>query len=518
MDVRDPDRGTLAIHGKIHGLEPGNVTLQFPDTKETLAHTRKPVGSLNLITPDGESKRLKASTNEFHFRNDFDEAVEVSYQLRSDSLGNLGRSTYLDGKRCLLNSWDAFLVPSTDNVGVKVSFVLPKGWVVVTLATPAVPDSYEVSSQKQTFFYLGEATEFRERINNCAVSMAVEEGHPAAGRDTWRQAKKQISYLQNLAGDWKPRSLFIILFNAIESGGRTLPVSLRNGNVIFLIPSESSERMADHGIPDLQLAEKLVAYFFPGVRRLDESTIQGSLVAYLAMKTCLKTGGMSSTEFLEEISRGLGEDLPVSSFGSAAALLELEPTSTAYSSRDRQLFGLFVIDLVLAFQGRQGSTLIEVVENLLRESRRTEADFLKDLTAEGAVTLSDGLQLADLLKPFGLVIRRIAVPSFGFDLSETFQVDRVEQRAKRGVAGIQLGDRILAINQSRLLEPVDFLKLRGLLRAPDDVILTIERNGTILRLKEKMTWTSYRQLAVNGLADADKRQKLDQFLAREVVN
>jgi M61 glycyl aminopeptidase len=518
VDARDPGKKILLINARINGLPPGDVTLEFLDAKENLGSAGRRVGSLNLITANGETRRIRANMNQFNFHNSFSRAVEISYQLKSDALANLGKSTYLDERRCLLNSRDAFLVPKADNVGFKVSFVLPPKWAVATLATASVPDSYEVLSQKETFFYLGEATEFRERINNCAVSLAIEEAQPAASRDSWRQAKNQISYLQNLAADWKPRSLFIVFFNSILAGAKTPAVSLRNGNAIFLIPRESSERTEDIGGLNLQLSEKLVGYFFPAVHRLQEATIQESLIAYVAMKTCLKTGGMSSTEFLEEISRGLGEDVSCSNFGSAATLLELEPTSKPSSSRARQTFGLFVIDLVLAFQGRQSGTLIEVVQKLFQESRGTEADFLKELTAEGTVTLSDSLQLADLLKPFALVLRRIEVPSFSFDLSETFQVSRVGQRVNGRLSSLQLGDRILAINQSRLLEPLDFFKLRGILRAPEDVILTIERNGTTLRLKDKMIWTSYCQLTVNGLADADKRQKLDQFLARESLN
>jgi hypothetical protein len=103
-------------------------------------------------------------------------------------------------------------------------------------------------------------------------------------------------------------------------------------------------------------------------------------------------------------------------------------------------------------------------------------------------------------------------------LSETFQVNRIEQPFDDSLSNPQMGDRILAVNQNRLLEPVDLFKLRGSLRVGGDVILTIERNGTILRLKQRVERVNYCRLAVNGLADSDKQQKLGQFLAREVSN
>jgi hypothetical protein len=83
---------------------------------------------------------------------------------------------------------------------------------------------------------------------------------------------------------------------------------------------------------------------------------------------------------------------------------------------------------------------------------------------------------------------------------------------------LHLGDRILAVNQNPLLEPADLLKLNASLRAGEDVTLTVERDGIILKLKERLGGMNYCRLAANGLADSDKQQKLERFLAREVSN
>ena len=95
-------------------------------------------------------------------------------------------------------------------------------------------------------------------------------------------------------------------------------------------------------------------------------------------------------------------------------------------------------------------------------------------------------------------------------------MSRIQRHTKGPL--LQLGDRILAVNQNPLLEPTDLLKLRGWLRAGENVTLTVERNGIVLKFQERLATTNYCRLAANGLADSDKQQRLERFLAKEVLN
>lgn len=486
------------------GLQPGEVTLEFLNPKHNSSlEVSNRISGLSLMTSNEAAKRIKVKGNRYRFENS-DETVEIFYQLRSGSISSLGKSTYLDEGRCLLTSSDAFLVPEDAHTAIDVSFLLPEKWKVVTLAKPSSPESYQVPGKAGAFFYLGEAIGISERINNCTASLAVEGDWPMSSRATLRETRSQIIYLQNLVADWKPRAFLAVFLSPRIALGKADSISARKEDAIFLIPPQSmSDETGEFGSLLFQLAEELVAYFLPMTRRSAELPLQ-SLTSYLAMKTCLKTGSMSETDFLEKISLGLQEE-PRS--GTDAPNSERNRKSRQSASNSWQLLDCFIVDLALTFAGKQSGVMGKLAGE---ESLAQVAARLSSYT--------NSQQLADLLKPYGLILERIEIPHLNFELSETFQVNRIEQRFDDSLSNPQMGDRILAVNQNRLLEPVDLFKLRGSLRVGEDVTLTIERNGTTLRLKQRVERVSYCRLAVNGLADSDKQQRLGQFLAREVSN
>jgi Peptidase M61 N-terminal domain len=522
VDARNLSKKTLTIRAQMMGLQPGEVTLEFLNPKQNLSEVGNRISGLSLMTSNEVAKRIRVKRNRYRFDNS-DETVEIFYQLQSGSISSLGKSTYLDEGRCLLTSSDAFLVPEDAHTAINVSFLLPEKWRVVTLAKPSSPESYQVPGRTGAFFYLGEAIGISERINNCTARLAVERDWPMSSRATLRETRGQIIYLQNLVGDWRPRAFLAVFLSPRIALGKADSISNRKEDAIFLIPPQSmSDETGEFGSLLFQLAEELVAYFLPMTRRSAELSLQ-SLTSYLAMKTCLKTGGMSETDFLEKMSLGLQEE-PRS--GSAVPNSERNRKSRESASNGRPLLDCFIVDLALTFAGKQSGVMVGAFQKSAPESRKTTVDWLNKLAGEESLaqvaaqlsSYTNSQQLADLLKPYGLILERIEIPHLSFELSETFQVDRIEQRFDDSVSNPQMGDRILAVNQNRLLEPVDLFKLRGSLRVGEDVTLTIERNGTTLRLKQRVERVSYCRLAVNGLADSDKQQKLGQFLAREVSN
>jgi hypothetical protein len=433
VDAREPGGKTMTIHAQIQGLEPGEMTLELLSSKESSLGIGNRIGSLGVRMADGRIKRIVAKRNKFRFEHDSAAPLEISYRLKSASIVDLGRSSLLDENRYVLSSSDTFLVPETARALIKVSFLLPDKWKVVTLATPSSPESYEVEGRKETFFYLGEAIGISERINNCAVTLAVEGDWPMSSRDALRETRNQIIYLQNVAADWKPRALFVAFLSPRIALPKAEATSFRR-DTIFLIPSQaSSGKMDDLGSLHLQLAEKLVTCFLPITRRSPD--IQGGLITYLAMKTCLKTGGISKAEFFDKMSRGLREDPAVES---DMATLERRRKSRRPVSGSRQALDFFAVDLALAFEGKQSGAMIGALQKSSQELRRTEGDWLKRLAGEASLAqLAAGLsrdpgnnELADLLRPFGLVLERIETPHLNFELSETFQVSRLERQIK----------------------------------------------------------------------------------------
>jgi M61 glycyl aminopeptidase len=521
VDARDAQSKMLSVRAQIYGLEPGLTTLTLWSPKESSPGAGNWIESLSVGPPGSGTKKILPKRNKFRVETDAVTPLEISYQIKVGAAVNLGRSSFLDENRGFLTSLDTLLVPENARASLNVSFLLPPRWKVGTLATPSSPDSYEVEGKKGAFFYLGEATGVSERINNIAVTLAVEAGWPRSSRDTMRETRNQITYLQNLVADWKPRTLFIVFLSpkvplsAMEEG------SFLRDTIFVISPQSQSEDVEDLGDVHLQLAEKLVTYFLSPSRHLTD--IQQGLLTYLALKSCLKTGGMPETEFLERISLGL---LDGPSPESRRTTLEPGPKPEQSQLRMRRALDFFAIDLALAYEGRQSNSMITALQELPPETSMTPGNWLKKILKGGGLApLAEELssdpnsnELAEVFKPFGLLMERIELPRLTFDLSETFQVSRLEPRAVGPVSSLQMGDRILAVNQDPLLEPTDLLKLRSSLRKDEDVILTVEREGSILKVKERLGGSSYCRLMTNGLADSDKQQKLERFLGSEVSN
>ena len=80
---------------------------------------------------------------------------------------------------------------------------------------------------------------------------------------------------------------------------------------------------------------------------------------------------------------------------------------------------------------------------------------------------------------------------------------------------LESGDRILAINNYRLMLPDDLLKCRSRLTPGQEVQLDVERRSLPLRVTQRVAKEVMLKLEINKLADADKQQKLEQFLSVE---
>ena len=169
------------------------------------------------------------------------------------------------------------------------------------------------------------------------------------------------------------------------------------------------------------------------------------------------------------------------------------------------------LDTFLA-NGFAASGAEPVTEVDLRKRLRQEQQAAAALT--GVWQSEETQRIGDLLRPFALLFDCRELPAFDFQLNETFQIAQLGGHTE-GSAMLESGDRILAINNYRLMLPDDLLKCRSRLTPGQEVQLEVERRSTSLRVTHRVAKEVMLKLEINKLADADKQQKLEQFLSVE---
>ncbi len=184
-----------------------------------------------------------------------------------------------------------------------------------------------------------------------------------------------------------------------------------------------------------------------------------------------------------------------------------------------------LLDLALSFYGDTLQSLDAFLANGFAASGAepvTEVDLRKRLRQEqqaaaaltGVWQSEETQRIGDLLRPFALLFDRRELPAFDFQLNETFQIAQLGGHTE-GSAMLESGDRILAINNYRLMLPDDLLKCRSRLTPGQEVQLDVERRSIPLRVTHRVAKEVMLKLEINKLADADKQQKLEQFLSVE---
>jgi hypothetical protein len=184
-----------------------------------------------------------------------------------------------------------------------------------------------------------------------------------------------------------------------------------------------------------------------------------------------------------------------------------------------------LLDLALSFYGDTILSLDALLASGFAASSAepiTEADLRKRLRQEqqaaaaltGVWQSEETQRIGDLLRPFALLFDRRELPAFDFQLNETFQIAQLGGHTQESTM-LETGDRILAINNHRLVLPDDLLKCRSRLTPGQEIQLDVERRSLPLRLTQRVAKEVMLKLEINKLADADKQQKLERFLAVE---
>jgi len=522
IDASQPAKRLLKIQVQIEGLPEGRTTIVFPDSKNFIPNRISQVG---WESEDGEVSALTLEDGQFVVESLSSEPVKLVFQLRSESFLHLDRTTYVDEDRCLLHLQDVFLQIENQDPRVVVSFLLPDLWEVISTARPARNGSYLVETKRPAPFFLGKAEVAHDDDNNL-VSMAIEPGWPPA-KELLAALGHQIRFRQRFGKRVGSRPLLAVLL----SPKRPIPgKELLTPGVpqLLALTAVSAPPETPFAIRVVQhaMARGLARLYLPAIANFSVALSPDRLIDYLALKALLKTGALGKGEFLDALAVDLW-----STFGE---VIESQPKPNSNGKTARAAVALpprtrcsgLLLDLALSFYGDTIPSLDAFLASGFAASSAepiTEADLRKRLRHEqqaaaaliGVWQSDESQRIGDLLRPFALLFDRRELPVFGFQLNEAFQIAQLGGHTQ-GSTMLETGDRILAINSHRLVLPDDLLKCRSRLTPGQEVQLDVERRSSPLRVTQRVAKEVMLKLEINKLADADKQQKLEQFLSVEL--
>ena len=517
VDASQPAKRLLKIQVQIEGLPEGRTTIIFPDSKNSPPNRISQVG---WESEDGEVSSMTLEDDQLVVESSASEPVKLVFQLRTEAFQHLDRTTYLDGDRCLLHLQDVFLQIENQDPKAAVSFVLPDSWEVISTARPAKDGSYSIETRRPAPFYLGKAESSRDDDNDL-VSMAIEPGWPPAN-ELLGELRQQIRHRQRFAKKGGARPLLAVFL----SSKRPVPAKeLASSGVPQLLALSASETPLAIRTVQQAIARGLARLYFPATANFSAALGSDRLIDYLALKALLKTGVLGKGEFLDALAVDLWSTFGEVRESQPKPRSHVRTAHTATTVPPRSRYSGLLLDLALSFYGDALQSLDAFLASGFAASSAeliTETDLRKRLRQEhqaaaaltGVWQAEETQRIGDLLRPFALLFDRRELPAFDFQLNETFQIAQVGGHTE-GSAMLESGDRILAINNHRLVLPDDLMKCRSRLTPGQEVQLDVERRSIPLRVTHRVAKEVMLKLEINKLADADKQQKLEQFLSVE---
>lgn len=521
VDVSQPANQFLKIQAKIEGLPEGFTTITFPGSRHSISSRISQVG---WQSEDGEVSALTLEDGRFVVDGSSPEPVKLVFQLRSETFQRLDRSTYLDRDRCLFHPQDVLLQVENQDPSVTLSFVLPEDWTVVIPARPAKDGRFSIEAKTMaTPFYLGTAESAHDDSNGL-VWMAIEPGWPSPS-ELLSLLRQQIRHREKFARNPGARPLLAVFLTPSQSGTNNKLVAHGGPQLLALqgVPGLTETPLHNRKVQQA-MALGLARTYFPTLANFSPALGPHRLVDYLALKACLKTGVVGRAEFLDALASDLWATFGESPPTPARPQPKSKTTRATVPPTPRIRCNGLLLDLALTFFGEAnpsldaflssgfgGLTAEPISEAELRKRLRQEPQVAAALT--GIWQAEDPKKIGELLRPFGLLFDRQELPTFDFLLNETFQIAHFVRHTQATTEALELGDRILAINNHRLVLPDDLLKCRSRLLPGQEIQMDIERRNLPLRLTQRVATEAMLKLEINKLADADKQQKLEQFLS-----
>ena len=528
IECENPATHKLKIRAKIQGLPAEEIPLLLPDSHVT---------GLELLTVEGggekETEALQESSDGPLGRNVLlrgkpSESLSVKYQITlSDRLSG-DRQSFGDGKRFLIYASDLLLGFGEREVRAGISFELPPAWIVLANTKDTGKGLFIVGGKQEAIFYLGAAAGQQRAFGRTEVTWVIEPGWADCEERIISILQRQISFYEKTFPDVKSGSLFIALLESTQKAGDLRIVSLENS--LGVIASASPTTLKAAGFEERlrrEVSIGLMQCFFPSLRNAKESTAESFILEYLLLKTDLKTGVLPKELFLQTIAVGFG----MTSESGGRSPKRSNALSQKYVARvalnkEEKISNLFLLDLLLGFYGRSTNSLEQLIRmkaSSVAFEKIVEGDPPRSLLHDTGFLIQqkivfpkgDADDFSKRLKPFGLVFEMKELGGWSFELNENFQVERIKKNTEGDDKGLWLGDKIIAINDQRILRPVDLVKCRSEMRPGDEMTLLIERSGEVQKIKQRVSRETFVRLGPNRLSDLDKQEKLEAFWSRE---
>ena len=522
VDARQAAKRLLKIQAQIDGLPEGRTTIVFPDSKASVPNRISQVGRQS---EDGEVSSLTLEDGRLVVESSGAEPVKLVFQFRGERFQHLDRATYLDEYRCLFHPQDVLLQIENHDPKVTVSFVLPDQWEVVSSLRPALDGTFPVETKRTAPFYLGRAETAHDGSNGL-LWMAIEPGWPPAP-ELLAALRQQMKHRQKFGRNPGSRPLLAVFLAPSHAVPNKELLAFDTPQLLAFtaVPGLTETSLAVRKVQQA-MALGLVRMYFPAIANFPVALGPDRLIDYLALKACLKTGVLGRAEFLDALAVELWNMFGEPGESPAKPRLNAKTAHTAVTSPPGTRYSGLLLDLALSFYGNSVQSLDGflasgfttataelIAETDLRKRLRQEQEAAAALAG---IWQSEDLQtIGELLRPFGLLFDRRELPAFDFQLNETFQIAQLGRHGQGTTAMLETGDRILAINNHRLMLPDDLLKCRSRLTAGQEVQLDLERRNLLLRVTQRVATEVLLKLEINKLADADKQQKLEQFLSVE---
>ncbi len=528
VDASEPSSKALQVRARILDLPIGEFSIALQSEKKESAAGYSRRAKISMASEEDRLISEGAEEGRWLLDKQTMGPIVLSYDLKSASLEQLDRKTYLDEERCIFHSLDALLVIEGMDENSTVTFVLPNNWKVITVVKKSEEGGYRLDQLRDIPFYLGDATEIHETLSGLTFSMAIESSWPVGNQDLWRNIRRLVSYRKRMAKDSRFQSILGIFMGKPKSRKRKETDSFQNTNLLVMSAplAVAGQNVLVKGLYQ-ELARNLVRFYFPSFFFSPEAKGQEKLLEYLTLKTSLKTGLITQREFLvrmaEELSRAFGQECDSKE---PTKNQPRKKTSPEFCAESSALGNFFLSDLTLNYFGKNHSSLDDLVQSKTSArllERLSLGEFEKTLVREKEVTNVLGRTtkeskppgLNDILKPFGLVFERRELPLFPFELTENFEIERIQQTTESRQSPFQRGDKVVSIGPFRLLKPDDLLKCSSWVKPGVDIQITIERGGISLKIHQPVEKQVHYKLESNKLSDADKQEKFQKFLTRE---
>ena len=529
VECDDSSSLALKIKAKIQNLPAEETTLLLPDSRVT---------NLELFAVEGEDEKEFEKPLELPdaplgrnilLKGKSSETVSLRYQISLSDRFPRGRHSYGDGKRYILFASDILLGFGERGARANISFELPPTWIIVTTAKKAGKGAFAVSGKQDIVFYLGKAASRHATFGQIEVWLAIEPGWEVVKEKAIGILQHQILYREKTSENTKSGSLLIALLDSTKNAEELKMSVLDNSSGFVALASSLFLKATEFDeIFRREVSRDLIQCFFPNLRSAKELTAESFFIEYLLLKTDLKTGVLSKEQFLQKIAAGFGV-IPNESHRPQKRTnpSSLKAVARVALTEEEKLSNLFLLDLLLGFYGKSTSSLEQLIHakmNSVVLEKIVEGDPPRNLFRDSGLLIQQKIvfpkgefeDVSKRLRPFGLVFEMRELADLSFDLNEKFQVERIRQKGEGNSGALLVGDKLIAIDDKRILRPIDLITCRSVLHPGNEITLVVERNGEVQKIKHRVGRETFFRLESNRLSDSDKQEKLEAFWAREV--